>query len=228
MAVLKKYNLNGSVVGEMKIEDGMLESSVNAQLIKDYITAIRANARQWSASTKSRSEVSHSGQKPHPQKGTGRARQGYLGAPQYKGGGRVHSPRPKFDQHVRINRKEKQAAIRHLLIEKIANEKVHLLDVSSLNEPKTKIMIDFLKAKGLDSKKVLFLADAALQATPENDGILFASERHINVILSLRNIEKADFGYVPNVNGYDLALHQEIVVLDTACDELLVLLGGKK
>ena len=89
-------------------------------------------------------------------------------------------------------------------------------------------MIDFLKAKGLDSKKVLFLADAALQATPENDGILFASERHINVILSLRNIEKADFGYVPNVNGYDLALHQEIVVLDTACDELLVLLGGKK
>ena len=82
MVVLKKYNLSGAEVGEIKIEDAYLDSSVNAQLIKDYITAIRANARQWSANTKSRPEVSHSGQKPHPQKGTGKARQGYLGAPQ--------------------------------------------------------------------------------------------------------------------------------------------------
>lgn len=228
MTVLKKYNLTGAEVGELKIDGALLESSVNAQLIKDYLVAIRANARQWSANTQTRPEVSHSGQKPHPQKGTGRARQGYLGAPQYKGGGRVHAPRPKFDQHVRINKKERQAAIRHLLIQKIVGQNVHVLDCGALAEPKTKVLSDFLKARGLDSKKVLFLADGSYQASKENDGTASASERHQNLLLSLRNLQKADFGYVPNVNGYELALHQEIVVLNSACDELMVLLGGKQ
>jgi len=228
VAVLKKYNLNGAEIGEIQLEDHFLDSSVNSQLIKDYLIALRANARQWSASTKSRSEVSHSGQKPHPQKGTGKARQGYLGAPQYKGGGRVHAPRPKYDQHVRINKKEKRAAIRHLLVEKINSQNLHVLDCSSLEGPKTKAVSAYLKARGLDRKKVLFLADAAIYANSEDGSLVFAAERHETLVLSLRNIQKADFGYVPNVNGYDLALHQEIVVLDTACDELMVLLGGKK
>lgn len=228
MAVLKKYNLSGAEVGEMKIEDSLMESSANAQMIKDYLTAIRANARQWSASTLSRPEVSHSGQKPHPQKGTGKARQGYLGAPQYKGGGRVHAPKPKFDQHVRINKKERQAAVRHLIIQKIAGQNVHVLQCDAMLEPKTKTLNSFLKARGLDSKKVLFLADASYQASKEDQGTASASERHHNLVMSLRNLKKADFGYIPNVNGYDLALHQEIVLLDTACDELMVLLGGKK
>lgn len=228
MAVLKKYNLNGAEVGEFKIEEALLESSVNAQLIKDYLIAIRANARQWSANTKSRPEVCHSGQKPHPQKGTGRARQGYLGAPQYKGGGRVHAPKPKFDQHVRINRKERQAAVRHLLIEKIANNKVHVLDCKALTEPKTKTLSEFLKSRGLDSKRVLFLADSAYEASKEDQAMATAFERHTNICLSLRNIQKTDFVYVPNVNGYELALNQDIILLDTACDELMLLLGGKK
>lgn len=228
MAVLKKYNLSGAEIGELKIDDSFLESSVNAQLIKDYITAIRANARQWSANTQTRPEVSHSGQKPHPQKGTGRARQGYLGAPQYKGGGRVHSPRPKFDQHVRINKKERQAAVRHLIIEKISTARVHVLDAASLSEPKTKSLSSFLKARGLDSQKVLFLGDSAYHPSKENESMATASERHSNLVLSLRNLKKVDFSYMPNVNGYDLALHQDLVVLDSACDELMVLLGGKK
>ena len=205
MAVLKKYNLSGAEVGEVKIEDAFLESSVNAQLIKDYLTAIRANARQWSASTQSRPEVSHSGQKPHPQKGTGKARQGYLGAPQYKGGGRVHAPKPKFDQHVRINKKERQAAVRHLIIEKIAGQNVHVLDSRALNEPKTKILSGFLKARGLDSKKVLFLADVSYQSSNENDGTTSAAERHQNLVRSLKNIQKVDFGYIqPKVLVFNL------------------------
>ena len=228
MAIVKKYNLNGSEIGEFKIEDEFLNTSVNPQLIKDYLVAIRANARQWSANTKTRPEVSHSGQKPHPQKGTGRARQGYLGAPQYKGGGRVHSPRPKFDQHVKVNRKEKQAAIRHLISEKVSSSNIHILEVSSLNEPKTKILAKFLASRGLDSKKVLFLADSAYVPSKENEGMATACERHANILLSLRNLKKVDFGYVANVNGYDIALHQDIIVLDSACDELMVLLGGSK
>src|SRR5262249_50537758 len=125
-------------------------------MVKDYIVALRENARQWSASTKSRAEVNHSGQKPHPQKGTGRARQGYLGAAQYKGGGRVHAPRPKFDQHVRINRKEKRAVIRHLIVEKIRENRLHVLQFEEMAEPKTKKIAAFLKSRNLQGKKVLF------------------------------------------------------------------------
>src|SRR5262245_53218509 len=105
-------------------------------MIKDYIVALRANARQWSASTKTRSEMRHTTKKPHPQKGQGRARQGSLVAPQYRGGGRVFAPKPKFDQHVRINRKERKAAIRFLLAEKFKENKVWLIDDTQMDAPK--------------------------------------------------------------------------------------------
>src|SRR5271155_5008328 len=124
----------------------MLATAANSQMIKDYLVALRANARQWSANTKTRAEVCHSGKKPHPQKGTGRARQGYLGAPQYKGGGRVHAPRPKFEQHVRINKKERRAAIRHLFVEKVVGGNVHVLSFEGLEKPRTKAVAQFLEA----------------------------------------------------------------------------------
>src|SRR5271154_3212175 len=111
----------------------MLETAANSQMVKDYLVALRANARQWSANTKTRAEVCHSGKKPHPQKGTGKARQGYLGSPQYKGGGRVHTPRTKFDQHVSVNRKEKRAVMRHLVIEKVQGQNVHVLQLGKLD-----------------------------------------------------------------------------------------------
>src|SRR5690242_6457982 len=134
-------------------------------MMKDYLVAYRANQRQWSANTKSRAEVNHSGQKPHPQKGTGRARQGYLGAPQYKGGGRVHTPKPKFDQFVRINKKERRSAIRHLIIEKILENKIHVLKAESFKEPKTKRVADFLKGRDLLGKRVLFLGEGVFESS---------------------------------------------------------------
>ena len=169
MADLKKYNLAGKEVGHVSLEDDMLKSSANSQMIKDYIVALRENARQWSANTKSRAEVNHSGKKPHPQKGTGRARQGYLGAPQYKGGGRVHAPKPKFDQHVRINRKEKRAAIRHLIIEKILDNRLHVLEFDHMKEPKTQKLSKFLKSRELEGKRVLFLGDGLIAGLKEGD-----------------------------------------------------------
>lgn len=89
MATLKKYTLQGREAGNVNLDDALLDTNANSQMIKDYIVALRANARQWSASTQTRAEVNHSGKKPHAQKGTGMARQGYLGAPHYRGGGRV-------------------------------------------------------------------------------------------------------------------------------------------
>ena len=88
------------------LDDAFLDVQANSQMIKDYIVALRANARQWSANTLGRSEVVHSTKKPHRQKGTGSARQGSLVSPQYRGGGIVFGPKPKFDQHVRINKKK--------------------------------------------------------------------------------------------------------------------------
>ena len=118
MAVLKKYDLKGKEVGTVKVADELLAVSAHAQSIKDYIVAIRNNARQWSANTKRRMDSHHTGRKPHPQKGQGRSRQGDLAAPHYKGGAVVWGPRPK-DVHTRINQKERRAAVRFLLAEKI-------------------------------------------------------------------------------------------------------------
>jgi len=85
---LRKYDVTGKVLGQVDVQEELLEWVANSQMIKDYIVALRANKRQWSANTKNKSEVNHSGLKPHPQKGTGKARQGSLASPQYKGGGR--------------------------------------------------------------------------------------------------------------------------------------------
>lgn len=226
MAALKKYNLAGKEVGQISIEDDMLKSSANSQMIKDYIIALRENARQWSANTKTRAEVNHSGKKPHPQKGTGRARQGYLGAPQYKGGGRVHAPRPKFDQHVRINKKEKKAAIRHLIIEKILDNRLLVLHFEEMKTPKTKSIAEFLKSRAIEGKKVLFLGEGLHVGTKEGDETSSSTRKFETLIKSIRNIPESQFMLVPNVSGYDIVANHELVVMETALDQLKVLLGG--
>ncbi len=240
MAILKKYDLTGSEVGKVEIADDLLDTKSNNQMIKDYIVALRANARQWSANTKTRAEVCHSGKKPHPQKGTGRARQGYLGAPQYKGGGRVHAPRPKFDQHVRINRKEKRAAIRTLLAEKIQQNNIHILTFDKFDAPKTKSVADFLKTRELVGKRILFLGEGVVTAekaskkkgAKKSEGqavqaSMLPGEKYGAFHKSLRNIPKTQFLLLPNASGYDIAVSYEIVLLEPAVDELMVLMGGK-
>lgn len=220
MAILKKYNLSNEQVGEVNLEESFLQTNANLQMIKDYLVAIRANARQWSANTKGRSEVSHSTKKPHPQKGTGRARQGSLAAPQYKGGGRVHSPKPKFDQHIRTNKKERRAAIRHLLIEKILNNSLVVLTYQAMKQPKTKVVNDFLKSQETNGKRVLFLGEGFTGA----ESVASPMVKYDSFVKSLRNIPKSNFMLFPNVNGYDVALHQQVVIMEEALDELMMLL----
>ncbi len=117
-ANLKKFNLAGKEIGTVELDDAIVNAEANSQMIKDYIVALRANARQWSASTKTRAEVVHTTKKPFAQKGTGQGRQGTLVAPHHRGGGRAHGPRPKFDQHIKLNKKKKRAVIRALIAEK--------------------------------------------------------------------------------------------------------------
>lgn len=220
MATLKKYNLDGKEVGKVELDDRLAHAEANSQMVKDYIVALRENARQWSANTKTRSEVNHSTKKPHPQKGGGRARQGMLSAPQYKGGGRVFGPRPKFDQHVRMNKQERRAAIRFLLGEKIRNEKLHIIEDCSIEQPKTKLVSNFLKQGNLTGR-VLFLGEGNyLEFNDHQVRVSIPTEKHANLVKSLRNIPKVMFSLASNINGYDVIASNHIVMTESAFKEI--------
>lgn len=192
------------------MEDSLLEISAHPQMIKDYLVAIRNNARQWSANTKGRKEINRTGKKPHPQKGGGRSRQGCLAAPQYKGGGIVFGPKPKFDQHVRINKKERKAAIRSMIAEKIRDNQVRILSNAEMNEPKTKTVVSFLKAANIEASRVLFVG---------------ADMSNLPLLLSLRNLPKKEYSTLNMINGYDLALCRELIVLEPVLEQFLAILG---
>ncbi len=218
MAELKKYNLKGNAMKGEQIDDTLLVESVHSQLVKEYIVALRENARQWSANTRGRSEIACSGKKPHPQKGTGRARQGSLVTPQFRGGAVVFGPKPKFNQHVRINRKERRQAIRHLLTLKIKEGNVQLLELGKLEAPKTKLVAEFLKGAGIEGKSILFLGDSD-SSTKANTGIF---------VKSARNINRTRFMPAESISGYDIARTQKIVIVGSALDKFKALFGSEE
>jgi large subunit ribosomal protein L4 len=221
VSTLKKYDLTGQEIGEVQVEETFLDTEVNSQSLKDYIVAIRANARQWSANTKGRSEVACSTKKPHAQKGTGKARQGSLASPQYRGGGIVFGPKPKFNQHVRINRKERKKVVQALISEKIKNNKVYILQDDALDVPKTKVVANFLKKLELQ-KRVLFVGEGSqVTISGENNQIDVRSREHANLARSVRNLQKVNFSLAKNVNGYNLMLAQDLVLTEKALQEII-------
>ncbi|MEI6242742.1 MAG: 50S ribosomal protein L4 [Chlamydiota bacterium] len=219
MVTLKKYDVLGKEIGVVTVEDQWLSIDAHPQMIKDYLVAIRNNLRQWSASTRNRQEVNHTGRKPHPQKGQGRARQGCLAAPQYKGGGRVHTPRPKFDQNIRINKKERRLAIRQLLSEKIRDNRMCLLQLPKEPVMKTKVVAEFLKKVDMEGKRVLFIGGFAKGEKVPDIGL------YDGFLRSMRNIPRIDFIYLPNISGYDVAVSHQIVLMEGAFSELEAMLG---
>lgn len=226
MSTLKKYNLKGEEIGEVKVDDAFLDVEANQQMVKDYIVALRANLRQWSANTKGRSEISHSNKKPHRQKGTGNARQGTLAAPQYRGGGIVFGPKPKFDQHVRINKKERQLASRHLLAEKIKDGSVLVVEdhvFVGFDKPSTKQLANFLKKHNLSGRRVLFVGEgeyAQIEMDGRGQKVSVASDKHDHFKKSMRNLPKCTYVIAQNVNGYDLIAAQRVVLTESALNEL--------
>ena len=217
MLKLKKYDLEGKELEAVNVDEKLLDIPNNAQSIKDYLVALRKNTRQWSANTKGRGEIAHSNAKPRPQKGTGHARQGCTKTPQYRGGAVVFGPKPKFNQHVRINRKEKRLAIHYLLAQKTLEGKVHFIKLGVLSQPKTKSVSTLLKAMGIENRKVLFLCDAESKIEQNNR----------NFHLSMRNIPKVSFLPITSFSGYDMIAHQEVVIFDSALDKFQKALGIK-
>jgi large subunit ribosomal protein L4 len=208
VVLLKEYSLDGKEKEKIDIEDKLLDVPLKEELIKNYILAIRYNKRQFSANTKGKGEVKTTGKKPHAQKGLGRARQGSLASPQYRGGGIVHGPKPK-DVRMKRNKKERRAAIKALIVDRIKANRVYVLD-QPLKEIKTKTIFEFLKKLKLEKKRVLILMT-------KEDGFQ-------NVQRSVRNIEKKHFSLLENVNGYDLALCLDILLVGKAKEEIINIL----
>jgi len=222
MVTLKKFNLQGEQIGSVEVSEELANVATHSQLVKDYLVSIRYNARQWSANTKTRSEVIHTTKKPFPQKGQGRARQGCLVAPQYRGGGRVFGPRPKFGVRIRMNQKEKRAALCTLIADKIRQNRVVVVDSLDMEAPKTKVIQSFMNSCEFMSR-VLILGEGAFVEVGEEGMTKRMSVETIQfdqVKKSIRNLPKVEFSLVSDVDGYRVAKAHDMLITEGALLEL--------
>ena len=180
----KIYNQDGTEAGEQKLEPKVFGVKANAALIHEIVVAQESNARETIANTKTRADVSGAGRKLWKQKGTGRARIGSVRSPLWRHGGIVHGPHPRtYD--LKINKKERQEALRVALSEKLRGEGLWVMDSLILDAPKTKELAAKLKDLGLE-KRVL-LVDGK-----ENGGIKRAS----------RNLQRVACASLDSLNAY--------------------------
>ena len=201
MPVLNIYKLDGSQAGTVEVNNEIFGIEPNKHVMHEVLVAELAEARQGSASTKTRAEVRGGGRKPFRQKGTGRARQGSTRAPHMVGGGVVHGPKPR-NYAKKVNKKVRRLALRSALAQKISEGNVIVLDDFTLETPKTKTFINFAKALNFDGVKQLYVTNDDTD-TVDRDYFLY---------LSTRNIEK-----VAAINTRDLSVYwlikQDKVVL---------------
>ena len=197
MANVTVYNMEGNEVGTMELNDAVFGVEINEHLVHLAVVRQLANNRQGTQKAKTRSEVSGGGRKPWRQKGTGHARQGSIRAPQWTGGGVVFAPVPR-DYEVKMNKKERRAALKSALTSKVQDNKLVVVDSLTLAEAKTKEM-----QKVLTNLK----AEKALIVTAGDDQ---------NVVLSARNIADVQTATVNTINVYDVMKHNTVVVTKDA------------
>ena len=137
MASVAVYNIEGKEVDKLELNDSVFGVEINEHLVHMAVVGQLANGRQGTQSAKTRSEVSGGGKKPWRQKGTGHARQGSTRSPQWTGGGVVFAPKPR-DYSVKMNKKEKQLAMKSVLTSKVQEEKLVVVDELKMDEIKTK------------------------------------------------------------------------------------------
>ena len=197
MANVTVYNMEGNEVGTMELNDAVFGVEINEHVVHLAVVRQLANNRQGTQKAKTRSEVSGGGRKPWRQKGTGHARQGSIRAPQWTGGGVVFAPVPR-DYEVKMNKKERRAALKSALTSKVQENKLVVVDSLALAEAKTKEM-----QKVLTNLK----ADKALVVTADDDQ---------KVVLSARNIADVQTATVNTINVYDVMKHNTVVVTKDA------------
>ena len=197
MANVSVYNMEGNEVGEMDLNDAVFGVEVNEHLVHMAVVAQLANNRQGTQKAKTRSEVSGGGRKPWRQKGTGHARQGSTRAPQWTGGGIVFAPTPR-DYTIRLNKKEKRAALKSALTSRVLENKFIVVDELKLDEIKTKKFQNVLN--NLKVNKALVVVD----------------ENSDNVVKSAKNIQSVKTAYVNTINVYDILKYNTVVATKAA------------
>ena len=192
------YDINGKKVSDVELNEKVFGIEPNENVVHEVLLNYLANQRQGTQSTKTRAEVRGGGRKPWRQKGTGRARQGSIRAPQWIKGGIALGPKPRSYRYS-VNKKERQLAIKSVLSSKVLDNQLKVVDKLELSEIKTKSMVKAFADLKLEGKTLVILP-----------------EKNLNVEASTRNIKDAKAILANNINVYDLLKYTNLVLtLDT-------------
>ena len=197
MAKVSVYNMEGKQVGDIELNDAVFGVEVNNHLVHMAVVNQLANNRQGTQSAKTRSEVSGGGRKPWKQKGTGHARQGSTRSPQWTGGGIVFAPKPR-DYSFKMNKKEKQLALKSALTSRVLENKFIVVDDIKFEEIKTKNFQAMLN--NLSVAKALVVLE---------DG-------NTNAVLSARNIAGVKTAATNTINVYDILKYNTVIASKAA------------
>ncbi len=201
--LLPVKNMSGEQVGEIEVSDAVFGAPVNQPLMHQALLRQLSNARLGTHKTKTRSEVRGGGRKPWRQKGTGRARQGSIRAPQWIGGGTVFGPRPR-KYTKQMPKKMRRAALRSALSVKAGAEQIVVVDRIEIEQPKTKVVVEMLNALGASGSSVLLVLNEAQQTV----------QRSANNLPKVKTILS---GYV---NVRDLLGHDVVILTREIVEEL--------
>ena len=202
MPKIDVYDINGKKVKELELNEAVFGIEPNEAVVHSVLVNFLANQRQGTQSTKTRSEVSGGGKKPWRQKGTGRARQGSIRAPQWIKGGIALGPKPRSYKYT-VNKKERALAIRSVLSAKVLENELVVVDNMPLKEIKTKEMV-----KALNNLKV------------EGKALIMLPTKNENIQKSARNIEGVKTTLVETINVYDLLKYNKLVVTEDTVKKL--------
>lgn len=197
MPKIDLLNIEGKKVGTIELADSIFAVDVNEDVMHEVVVNYLANQRQGTQSTKTRSEVAGGGRKPWKQKGTGRARQGSIRAPQWIKGGIALGPKPRSYKYT-LNKKVKRLALKSALTSKVNDNAIIVLDSLNFDEIKTKQM-----ANVLENIKV-------------NKALVVLAEKNVNVQASARNIPNIKTALVNTINTYDILKYDTLVVTKDA------------
>jgi large subunit ribosomal protein L4 len=196
------FNQSGSKVGDIELNDTVFGIEPNKHVMFEAVLMQRASLRQGNHKVKNRSEVRGGGRKPWRQKGTGRARQGSIRSPQWRGGGTVFGPVPRSYSY-KLPKKVRRLAIKSALSSKVVEENILVLEALSFDAPKTKEFANVLKGLSLDSKTLVI-----------TDGI------DENVALSARNIPGVTVVPADGISVLDVLGHDKLVITKSAVEKV--------
>lgn len=191
-------DIKGNNVGAIELSESLFGSAINEHVVYEVVKNQLANKRQGTQSAKTRAEVSGGGKKPWRQKGTGRARQGSIRSPQWRGGGIVFAPKPR-DYSYSVPKKVRRLALKSVLTSKVLEEEIIVLNELNLDEISTKTAKEILGA--VKAQKTAYVV---------------VDSQNEHVYKSFRNIEGVEVAVVNNINVYDLIKHDSLIITEAA------------